>query len=142
VDDVLADYTAAGIRSSRYLLGMRATAEWLRREHRVAEPLSYELHVPMLVRKRERLEAMRLAESIGVRVPHVRTIYGNLLQLGGERMADVKIHTLDEVPPDDAVFVSTEDSAFNLGAVGRWVRARLTEPCRYESEEWHGCTAS
>lgn len=131
VDDVVRRFGERGI-DSRYVVGMRDTATYLREMHGIDEPLSYELHIPMLVNKRTRLEALYLAEESGIKVPHVRTIYGNLQQLGGEQIEDVKYHTFEDVPADDAVWVSTDDGPFNRGAVGAWIRERLPDPCRYE----------
>jgi hypothetical protein len=77
--------------------------------------------------------ALDVGVQSGLRIPHVRTLYGNLMALDrpGEYMADVKISDPRDRPPD-GVFVSSNDRAFG-GVVGAWVRERLPDPCRYEA---------
>lgn len=134
VTAVIGDYRQngqVGWTRNPYLSGLLSTLTWLRaRGH--DEPLSYELHVPLPVHKTLFADTLRLAETLGVEAPHIRTLYGNLHQLGGTEIGDVKIMDRATLPPANAVFVSTSDHVFNHGAVGQWIRRRLPQPCRYE----------
>jgi hypothetical protein len=134
VDAVIRLFERRGA-SSAYLAGMRGTAAWLR-EAGCADPLSYELHVPMPVTKERLLAVLHLAGGVGFPVPHVRTLYGNLYGSRGRVAQDVKITDLNVIPAARATFVSTTDRVFETGEAGRWVRQRLTSPCRYERHEF------
>ncbi|WP_435109396.1 hypothetical protein [Nocardiopsis synnemataformans] len=123
---------AARTPHSRYREGMLATARALRALG-VAEPLSYELHVPMVVDKARMLDALSRPQVRGIPVVHKRTLYGNLAQVGGEQAADVKVHSASQAAPsDDPLFISTNPGAFTDGPVGRLIREAFPTPCRYE----------
>ena len=89
--------------------------------------LNYALHVPMLFNKAKVLEVLDKIKS-----PMFRSLYGNYCRVGGIDTDDVKINTLEGVPPDDCVLVSTSDRAFERGACGKLIRARFTEKCKFE----------
>lgn len=136
VTDVIRRYKDRGIQPARgakgsYLRGMIETLAVLRALG-IHNPLSYELHIPLPVTKHGLAAAIDIGEQAKIEVPHIRTIFGNLYELGGVETEDVKIKDLDSVPPDDAVFVSTTDASFRHGQVGEWIRARFPDPCRYE----------
>lgn len=136
VADVAADYRRRGIRVGSsglgdYLRGLLDTAAWLQTRG-VADPVSYELHLPMPMPKTGLADAIQGARATGLVIPHIRTIVGNLQGLGGERARDVKITDLQSVPAVGASFVSTTDGSFANGAVGAWLRERFPDPCRYE----------
>lgn len=103
--------------------------------------LSYERHIPMVMHRRLMASLMRSAilTAHSWSGPHVdppvwkRTLYGNVAHPGvGELHDDVKIRGFDDVPAPADLFVSTSDFTWRRGAVGRWLRARFAEPCRYE----------
>ncbi|WP_117198973.1 hypothetical protein [Nocardiopsis sp. TNDT3] len=125
---------AARTPHSRYRAGMLATARALHALG-VAEPLSYELHVPMVVDKARMLDALSRPQVRGIPVVHKRTLYGNLAGIGGEQVADVKVHSASQAAPSgDPLFISTNPGAFTDGPVGRLIRAALPDPCRYEDD--------
>lgn len=64
-------------RDYPYLTGMEATQDLLRR-HGIPDPISYEVHVPIVVYKEAMLAAIELAREAGVVAPHKRSIYGNM----------------------------------------------------------------
>jgi hypothetical protein len=117
------------LRSGSYLRGLRDTRRVLATRG-YTDLLSYELHVPLVVHKAAMLQALEM----GSRVPvwHKRTAYGAVARLGGVESADVKIASRLDLPPADAVFVSTTDEAFRSGAVGRFLRAAFPNPSPYE----------
>lgn len=117
--------------SGRYLAGMRATRDLLvRMGHR--DPLSYELHVPLPVRKGPMLEALRAAADIDV--VHKRTLYGVTAGIGGRRLRDVKVtHPGPGFgPPGD--YLSTMPASWH-GAAGRLIRARFPRPSPWEDPD-------
>ena len=135
VADVTRDYEARypHRRNGAYLRGMRETAALLARMG-YPDPLSYELHVPMPVYRDTMLDAIRYGAGAGVRVLHKRTLYGNLAGLAGDAMDDVKVCRQHPDWSPDWPVLSTDDASFERAEVGRWIRARFPEPCRYERE--------
>lgn len=124
----LAEQAAAGNRSP-YLEGLDRTARMLRAAG-VAEPLSYELHIPMLVDR----EGWRVALREKHRDPRLapRSIYGNFADLAGAELhADVKVSTRAEQIPAGP-FLSTTDFAFQQMPVGSHIRLSFPRPCVYE----------
>lgn len=127
VREVEAYYAARA--SGRHLRGLRETRDMLVRLG-CADPLSYELHVPLPVSKAGMLRALETGR--GVSVLHKRTAYGVLNEVGGERIEDVKV--LHRGPRFDrsTLSLSTMPDAFANGEVGRVIRAQFTRPSPYE----------
>jgi hypothetical protein len=128
VRDVEAYYAARA--SGAYLRGMRETAALLA-ELGHPDPLSYELHVPMAVDKTGMLAALDAARHLTV--VHKRTLYGNLAQVGGKQIPDVKI--LHRAPRDfgpASPYLSTMPDSFAAGAVGHFIRRAFPHPSPYE----------
>lgn len=130
VDQVVDEY-AQRVGSTRYVAGMRATSMLLD-ELGYPDPLSYELHVPMPVRKDLMGELLEMGVSKGIPVLHKRTLYGNVAGLGGRQVADVKVCANRPDWSPDQLFLSTDDTEFASGAVGDHIRSAFPEPCRYE----------
>lgn len=118
-------------RSSLYRRGAQSTLHLMRRLGMEDDGplLSYELHAPLVVHKASMLKALDLGR--GLPVLHKRTLYGNLIRLGGDQVEDVKVKTLTD-PGPAGVFVSTTDATFAHGKVGERIRAAFPDPCRYE----------
>lgn len=97
--------------------------------------LSYELHVPMIFNKQKRLECYEIQDRFpaGDLALHTNTLYGNLYEIGGEYVEDVKYNGIDDEPDMDAVFISSGDESFAHGLIGDYVRAAFPDPCKYES---------
>lgn len=129
ISEVIHNYTRRGY-NGRYVRGMRETRDLLVGLG-YGEPLSYELHVPLPVVKAGMLHALEV--GAGLDVLHKRTAYGVLNELGGERIADVKVLTRHGFPKDSG-FLSTMPDTFAAGAVGRHIRAAFPQPCRYERQ--------
>lgn len=124
-------------RSERYRRAQLDTVELLTRLGR-PNPWSYEGHRPLIV---NRHELTRTLARIRHQTPDLdpirrasilwRTVHGSLLGLDHSRGSDVKIDQLtDQAYPRP--FLSTNDSTFQRGEVGRWLRARYPEPSKYE----------
>lgn len=65
-----------------------------------------------------------------------RSLYGNYVYYTDycELMKDVKIMNQIQIPTEEQVYVSTSDTTFNLGEVGKYIRKKFNEPCKYEYE--------
>ena len=88
----------------------------------------YALHLPMLVDKKKMLETLETFPDC----PMFRSLYGNYAQIGGTQHDDVKIVDMCEHIPKGADYVSTSDSSFAFGVVGREIKKRFPDKCRYE----------
>ena len=134
VREFLAGY---GRARSQYLSGMDATARILQGLG-VEDPLCYELHVPMPMTKTGVLEAY--AAATAPRAPRhpalqLRTLYGNLSGVSGERVEDVKIFKSDQPwEPGPVPFLSTMDPYWGVHPASRAIIAKHPKPCRYERE--------
>jgi hypothetical protein len=114
---------------SRYWAALGRTRALLR-DLGVADPLSYEAHVPMLMSRAGALDALDRCKD-DPRL-HERSIFGNLHIGGGEQIADVKVYRrADPVPAGP--FISTTEVSFTRSPAGRRVRGRFRAPCRYEA---------
>lgn len=113
-----------------YVEGMEQTRQLLARLGH-PDPLSYELHVPLPIRRQQMLEALDVGHSIPVL--HKRTLYGNLAGLGGSQSTDFKVTAVDDSEYREWPFVSTLDWMFEREAVGRFIRGRFPHPSPYEA---------
>lgn len=130
IREVEAYYARRG--SGAYLRGMRETRELLE-QLGVVEPLSYELHVPLVVGKAAMLAALDAGR--GLDVVHKRSLYGNLAGVGGVQATDIKIIHGNSFPAPvgpAAGFLSTMPASW-AGAAGRLIRARFGRPSPYEA---------
>lgn len=129
VREVEAYYAARYRNGGSYLRGMRETRDLLV-ELGHPDPLSYELHVPLPATKTGMLAVLDAGRHLDVL--HKRTMFGNLAQLGGERIQDVKVLSRSPRFPRDSPFLSTMPDSFTHGLVGQHIRRAFTAPCRYE----------
>lgn len=135
VAEVVADYEnrLGGISPAMpYRRGMVETARLLERWGHT-HPLSYELHLPMPVPKAS-ADVLERAYVEGRTIPalHKRTVIGNVFHLGGDQMADVKVTDLETTWESGQEYVSTGNSAFHSGAVGRRLRELFADPSPFE----------
>ena len=103
-------------------------------EHRCGT-LNYAVHCPILLNKEKVIETLRAFPNN----PMFRSLYGNYQNIKGIKHEDCKIVGMNTTIPDNADFVSTEDGAFDYGAVGAQIRSMFPNKCRYEEgyEEEH-----
>ena len=80
------------------------------------DPLDYELHVPMIMEKEKLKEVLKYKEQF-----LWRSVYGNMFNVGGEEMQDVKVYTKGplvlksyNLNKDDHIYLSSADTSFNL----------------------------
>lgn len=137
IDHVLSTYGPKGLGSS-YYNSMVATRDVLYTLGHTS-PMSYAAHVPLIIHKAPMLDALYKYNQAGVWIQHA-TIYGNEYGLGGTQLpnGDVKVYATDSraVPSwvKTSEFVSTMDMSFARGRIGRWIRQRFPNPCRFEAD--------
>lgn len=100
---------------------------------KIKDPLDYALHIPFLYHKKKLAKVLPYDGSI-------RTLYGNIHNVGGTQIEDVKVHPTRNKEwspkPFDYIncetpFLSTADSAFNEVKKNLLDKV-FTEPSRYE----------
>lgn len=93
-----------------------------------ADPLSYELHVPLLIRKREMADTLRRFEDVQPHnPPQWRTLYATLHQIGGTQLQDPKAY---RAGPVHTPYHSTTDGSFPHFA--QHFAQQFPTPSRYE----------
>ncbi len=108
-------------RRDQYQRSLQQTLEILHRQD-IAEPLSFDLHIPMLLNKQKRLElsyAMEPKLNRGY-MPLFRSLYGNLYPEPSEYMVDVK--NIGNFT--DSVYLSTSDKTFKTD-IGDYIKSVL-----------------
>lgn len=116
---------------SSYTQMLNETYYWLV-HHGIKDPLDYELHVPMVMSK------SKLRDTI---IPGVlwRSLYGNLNEVGGTKINDVKYYSSPEFNSKTydymsgaTPFVSTDDQSFSQVKVDL-LDPMFDSPSKYES---------
>ncbi len=130
IDDVINNHPNPG---HQYPQGMAATKRLLIDNDFVeANILSYELHMPMLVYKTTMLHSIKIYFDSRQPNLHKRTLYGNIVDYGGEQVSDHKITERNGDWDRDCTFISTSDQSFENHPVGQWIREHFPEPSRFE----------
>ena len=95
----------------------------------IKDPLDYALHVPMKMNKRNLVKVISPGFSI-------RTLYGNIYDVGGIEMKDVKYHDkriwANQIVniTEDNIFLSSSDSSFNK--MKNKLQKEFSDPSIYE----------
>lgn len=113
---------------SEYTVRLLKTIEALESADRGT--LNYEVHKPMLINRQKALEVLDKFPKVG----GFRSLYGNYWQIGGENQHDMKIKELRTFDWEDWEFLSTADSSFREGDVGKYIRGRFNKISRFEKE--------
>lgn len=113
--------------SSTWVRGYNSTSRWLR-ENVTQSPLSYELHVPLVVHKGPMLVALARLREIPTRRPHKRSVYGNLSKLDGVYARDSKV--TNPRATIDGPWLSSADATFVSSVFPRL--GMLNTPSRFE----------
>ena len=113
---------------------VRALRETMRlvKDLGVKDPLFYDLHVPIPVRKDAMEEALKIASRSREDAVHTRTIYGNLLKEDGVTIEDPKMHRRTDAFPTGP-WLSSSDATFR-SAIEPVLRYLFPDPCPYEKE--------
>lgn len=91
-----------------YMTSMHQTDVYLQ-DIGVKTPLSYELHIPMVLNKTKFLDIFSLLYITDAQLIHKRSIYGNLYLTNSDKIDDVKVYRDFETPIGSDKFLSTED---------------------------------
>lgn len=82
----------------------------------IENPLDYELHVPMIMEKNKLREVLKYKDQF-----LWRSVYGNIYNIGGEEMKDVKVYTKGplvlksyNLNIDQHQYLSSADSSFQI----------------------------
>jgi hypothetical protein len=99
--------------------------------HGIAEPLSYELHVPLPVNKAAMTQTLEQFQYVTPdNPPQWRSLYGNLHNIGGTQRADVKAYQSGKL---SRPYHSTSPRGFP--AYADELAAMFPEPSQYEQAE-------
>ena len=131
IDSVLEEYKQRyGDFSNPYIQGMKQTKIFLE-DRGIANPLSYELHIPMVMNKKKFLDIFSIPYINGVSVLHKRTVYGNLYCKNSKVINDVKVLQDYFYPLGSDKFLSSEDSSFFR--LKKYLRRLFPQKSQYES---------
>lgn len=108
VREVLAEHERQGITVSTYVTGMQGTLARLEQQG-YQNPLSFELHMPMLIPKKAMLDAIEMC--VGIPRGHLRTAVGAIAGMRGKKARDVKVYG-DDDPIPSGRFLSSNDHTF------------------------------
>ena len=112
ISSVLEDYKKRYHNcQNSYTQGMQQTKIFLQ-DIGISEPLSYELHIPMVMNKHKVIKMFQLQHLESIQVIHKRSLYGNLYLKDSEQINDVKVLTDYFYPLGTDKFLSTEDNSF------------------------------
>lgn len=126
VSDVVAADVARCNRKIGHVVGMETVAAFLAARGYPA-PLSFELHMPMLVAKATMLEAIAICPDRGM---HKRTVYGAIAGLTGDTVPDCKMFKVSE-PLPCGPFVSSHPAVFH-DALLPYLQRLFPQSGRYE----------
>lgn len=114
----------------RYNQSLKDTAKFL---NSFTNPLSYELHAPMVMNKLDRLEISNdiLPILLTGKILLPRSIYGNIFCDINEFKKDVKLYSINDQPPKTE-FLSTIEHSFS-GIVGDYIKSKFKKKSIYEA---------
>ena len=87
---------------------------------------NYAVHYPMLINRQKALELLNATDN-----PMFRCLYGNYTNMKAKWSNDCKIIS-KEKEWKGSDYLSTEDNAFADGIVGKQIRERFPDKCKYE----------
>ena len=112
ISEVLCKMRSRHNTDGLYMTSMHQTDVYLQ-DIGFKEPLSYELHVPMVIDKTKFLRMFSLPYLTDSQLIHKRSIYGNLYLKDSKKIEDVKVYRDFFVPLGSDKFLSTEDISFS-----------------------------
>ena len=124
----------AKLGESPWVEGMAETHKLLQ-ELGVGDPLCYELHVPMVFVKSLLEETIQLntrRRRPDIQTAHTRTMYGNMWNIGGTKIADVKLHRKQDTVVTTTPFLSTSPYSWGAATSGH-IKKMFREKCEYEA---------
>lgn len=128
VEDVLKDYKDR-FGTNDYIRGMEQTEIYLK-DLGVEKPISYELHIPFLMNRKNVLKMFELPYIDSLSVIHKRTIYGNLFYKYSTEMEDVKVVKDRYIPIRSDRFLSCDDASWPR--VRKYIEKLFPNKSKYE----------
>lgn len=111
-----------------YTLRLRHLVETL--DNAGKPTLNYSVHKPILINRKKAIEVLEKFPD----EPMFRALYGNYWNIGGEDSSDNKImkveYNIEKV--NNWSYLSTSDTSFQCGNIGKWVRSRFPNCSRFE----------
>lgn len=89
---------------------------------------NYALHIPIIFNRKKFLKMCEHYPDI----IHGRSLYANEYEIPSTQHKDVKIYSAYEKIPANSTFVSTSDASFARGEVGKQLKKKFPNPCKYE----------
>lgn len=112
ISEVLSGMRARIGGDTYYTISMAQTDVFLQ-DLGYKSPLSYELHIPMVINKKSFLGLFLLNYIGSIQYGHYRSIYGNLYLKDSKEVEDVKVY-YDNMTKHSDKFLSTEDNSWPL----------------------------
>lgn len=100
-------------QDSPYMASMAQTMVYLQ-DLGYKEPLSYELHTPMVINKNKFLSVFSAPYIKSIRPGHQRSLYGNMFLKCSQKIGDVKFYRDFVFNPGSDKFLSTEDNSWPI----------------------------
>lgn len=119
---------AQGHGTYSYAGRMTEMGEWLRANGYT--DLCYATHTPIVFHRDTLLDVLAMPAPSEALHVHKRTLYGNVVGIGGTPSHDFKV-SADRWSPDWP-FLSTNDASFKTRDVGKHIRSRFPDPSLYE----------
>jgi hypothetical protein len=99
----------------------------------IESPLDYELHVPMVMEKKKLKQILENNDQF-----LWRSIYGNVFNIGGEQMEDVKVYSRGplvlksyNIKKDEHIYLSSADNSFDM-ILNTILRKQFIQVTKYE----------
>jgi hypothetical protein len=99
----------------------------------IESPLDYELHVPMVMEKKKLKQILENNDQF-----LWRSIYGNVFNIGGEQMEDVKVYSRGplvlksyNIKKDEHIYLSSADNSFDM-ILNTILRKQFIQRTKYE----------
>ena len=99
----------------------------------IESPLDYELHVPMVMEKKKLKQILENNDQF-----LWRSIYGNVFNIGGEQMEDVKVYSRGplvlksyNLKKDEHIYLSSADNSFDM-ILNTILRKQFIQITKYE----------
>lgn len=91
----------------------------------IQQPLNYDVHTPILFDRKLLSEVVELSSA-------PRSMYGNIFNLGGTKIKDVKVYRKDEDIKINNYFISSEDDSFSK--IFKLLKTKFVDISPYESD--------
>lgn len=112
IEEVEKDYLAKNNgQVNEYLTGMQQTRVYLQ-DIGFKYPLSYELHIPMVLNKKRVLDMFSMPYLDSINILHWRSVYGNRFLKDSQIIQDVKVLKNYFYPLGSDKFLSSEDNSW------------------------------